>query len=107
MTLPTTYHDISAQSYTAYKRVDKKIRPVSGAIPLEFKVTRQFPHNPLDSLIPLTPNPPAFVPTKKLTQERMDSLEINKKKFLWPDEVLLFQHILALNEDALAFEDAD
>ena len=35
----------------------------------------------------------------------MDILDVNGKKFLWPEEEKLFQHIMVLNEDAIAFED--
>jgi hypothetical protein len=54
---------------TAYKRVDKKIRPVPGVYPEEVKVERRFPHNPLEDLPTLPTQPPYFTPTKKLTQE--------------------------------------
>ncbi|KII83044.1 hypothetical protein PLICRDRAFT_61104, partial [Plicaturopsis crispa FD-325 SS-3] len=55
----------------------------------------------------LTPTPPDFEPTDKLTSERMEMLEVNHKGFLWPEEEKLFKWILRLNEDALAFTDQD
>ncbi|MGH7240654.1 MAG: hypothetical protein ACREHG_11460 [Candidatus Saccharimonadales bacterium] len=36
----------------------------------------------------------------------MNGLELNKYKFLWPEEVKLFQYVLQLNEDALAFDES-
>ncbi|KIJ05006.1 hypothetical protein PAXINDRAFT_36440, partial [Paxillus involutus ATCC 200175] len=58
-------------------------------------------------LPPLSPHPPIFVPTKKVTSERMKDINVNKLGFLWPEEERLFQHILLLNEQTLAFEDTD
>ena len=96
-----------AQVFGAYKQVDKKIKPVSTPIPAEFKVTHTFPHNPLATLPKLDVHPPNFIPTKKLTEDRLEGLEISKSAFLWPEEIKLFQQILLLNEEALAFEDED
>ena len=99
--------DIELRVYTAYKRVAQKIHPVSGTFPEEARVHRKFPHNPLDTLPPLPTNPPEFTPTQRLTQERMDSLEINKEGFLTKEEEKLFKHILVLNERTLPFEEKD
>ena len=38
-------HSTNIDTYGAYKRVDKKIKPISQRIPLEFKVTRTVPYN--------------------------------------------------------------
>ncbi|PCH37222.1 hypothetical protein WOLCODRAFT_29945, partial [Wolfiporia cocos MD-104 SS10] len=53
----------------------------------------------------LTPHPPDFSPGDRLTQERLDDMNINSGGFLWPDEERLFAHILRLNEHTLAFEE--
>jgi hypothetical protein len=90
-----------------YKRVDKKIKPVSGTFPQTARVERQFPHDPLRNLIPLTPHPPEFIPNARLTKERMESLNINSQGYLSPEEVKLFQHIMNLNQETLAFEETD
>jgi hypothetical protein len=74
-----------------YKQVDKKVKPVSSTFPQDAQVLRQFPHDPLETMIPLTPHPPDFIPDGRLTIECMDSLELNPTKFLWPEEVKLFQ----------------
>jgi hypothetical protein len=92
---------------TAYKHVDRKIKPIPGVFPQEASVTRQIPDDPLLTLPPLSPHPPIFVPTKKVTSERMKDINVNKLGFLWPEEEKLFQHILLLNEQTLAFEDTD
>ncbi|KAI0069479.1 hypothetical protein K474DRAFT_1610403, partial [Panus rudis PR-1116 ss-1] len=60
--------------YTMYKRADRKVKPVPGIYPENTKVIRQFPNNPLDSLPKLSMTPPDFVPSPKLTQERVQKL---------------------------------
>ena len=93
--------------YTAYKRVDKKVKPVPGQIPEEIRVTRKFPEDPLRSLPTLPIHPPIFQPTSHLTTERLEEMKINTDQFLWPEEEKLFKHILKLNEKTLVFEEND
>ncbi|KAI5822487.1 hypothetical protein K523DRAFT_256865, partial [Schizophyllum commune Tattone D] len=92
---------------TAYKRVDKKIRPVTGVVPIEHQVVRNRPDDAelFESLVPLTPHPPDFVPTERLTQERLASMNINEEGYLRPEEVKLFEQVLRHNDSALAFEE--
>ena len=96
-----------AQTFTAYKPVDRRVRPVSGTFPQEALVRRTFPHDPLKELPILSPHPPEFTPTKKITAERLKSLNINSIGFLWPEEEKLFTQVMVLNEAALAFEETD
>lgn len=105
--LEELYNGGDQDIFTMYKRVDKKIHPVSGTFPEEARVHRSFPHRPLDTLPPLTSTPPKFTPTERLTEERIDGLEVNKDGFLWPEEENLFKHILKLNEATLPFEEKD
>lgn len=92
---------------TAYKRVDQKVRPVPGIFPENIKVRRIIPEDPLLSLPPLSVTPSDFVPTTKLTAERMNDLKIHADGFLWPEEVKLFKNVLALNERSLAFHQSE
>ena len=92
---------------TAYKRVDKKVHPVSGTFPIDAQVRRQIPEDPLATLTPLPECPPEFTPTQKLTQERLDMLSVNSDGFLLPEEEKLFKHIMWLNQEALPFEEKD
>ncbi|KIJ59098.1 hypothetical protein HYDPIDRAFT_75131, partial [Hydnomerulius pinastri MD-312] len=55
----------------------------------------------------LSPNPPPFSPTAKLTRERLDEINVNSSGFLWPEEVKLLEQVLELNQESLAFEDVD
>ncbi|KAJ7116176.1 hypothetical protein C8R46DRAFT_1051393 [Mycena filopes] len=52
--------------YTMYKRVDKKIKPVSTTFSPDYEVTRNIPQDPLLTLPELTPNPPPFQSTTRL-----------------------------------------
>ena len=97
---------LEAHVYTMYKRVDQKIKPVSTRMPPEASVKRRIPKDPLASLPELPFHAPDFVPTAKLTAERLASLEVNEG-FLSPEEEKLFAHVMLLNEKALAFEDLE
>lgn len=90
-----------------YKPVAQQVKPVPGLFPEGARVTRQFPEDPLDSLPLLTCHPPEFIPTKKLTIERIEGMKLNQDGFLWSEEEKLFQHIFQINEDVLAFTEAD
>jgi hypothetical protein len=90
---------------TKYKPVDRKVRPIPGVTPEDSKVTRQFPEDPLKNLPTLPVKPPAFRPTRKITTERMNSLEIQNNEGLLPEERKLLQHIIVLNERSIAFDE--
>lgn len=91
----------------AYKPVDRKVRPIPGVMPEEARTIRRIPEDPLLTLPKLTPHPPEFTPTAKVTAERMDSLHLNPTGFLWPEEVKLVQLVIVLNEKAIAFDKSE
>ena len=96
-----------AHCFTAYKRVDKKIKPVSTTFPEEARVKRQMPSNPLKTLTPLSKRPPEFTPTPHINQERLDTLNINPDNFLSKEEEKLFIQVMVNNEQSLAFVDTE
>ena len=98
---------LSMDIFTAYKRVDKKVKPVSTIFPEDYYIHHCISKNPLLTLPPLPYHPPDFVPTIKFSKDRMEVLKINCKNFLWPEEEKLFKHIMILNEEAIAFEDTE
>ncbi|THU76707.1 hypothetical protein K435DRAFT_704168, partial [Dendrothele bispora CBS 962.96] len=53
----------------AYKKVGKRVKPIPAPYPEWAHTTRKFPENPLASLPILTPNPPEFAPTERMTEE--------------------------------------
>ncbi len=87
----------------AYKKATKKVHPVAASLPEDFCIIRHCPEDPLLSLPPLPTHPPPFTPGTRLTQERLDDLNLNRFNFLWPEELKLAQHVLKLNETALAW----
>jgi hypothetical protein len=95
-----------AEVYGVYKRVDKKVKPVSGMFPEESKVKRQFPEDPLASLPPLPVHPPDFVSNGRLTEENLQELNLFEEAFLLPKEQKLFIHILQFHQNALVFKDS-
>jgi hypothetical protein len=94
-------------STLAYKKVAKKVHPVAASLPEDFRIIRRIPEDPLLSLSPLPTDPPPFTPGTRLTQERLDALDINRYAFLWPEEEKLAQHVLKVNEQALAWTEAE
>ena len=97
----------AAEAFTAYKKVDRKVKPVSGTFPQEALVRRSFPHDPLEGLPVLSKNPPEFIPSQHITAERYEQMNINSEGFLGPEEEKLFAQVLLFNEKALAFEETD
>lgn len=92
---------------TMYKPVHRKVRPVPTTLPESARVTRQIPEDPLLTLPSLSPNPPEFIPTEKLTEERMKIFGLEDNTFLQPEEVKLFKEVIRLNEPAWAFKEKE
>jgi hypothetical protein len=74
------------QAFTMYKRVDKKVKPVSTTFSPDYEVRRTIPEDPLKTLPDLPIHPPEFQLTSRLTKERMELLEINTEEYLTKDE---------------------
>jgi len=90
-----------------YKTVDRKVRPVPAVMPEDVKVQRSLPDNPLSRLPVLPIQAPEFVPTSRVTQERMDKLGIDENEEMSEGEKRLLKHILVLNERSIAFEEIE
>ena len=105
-----TYEILSQQSKAsvlAYKKVARKVRPVPASLPEDYRIVRRIPIDPLLSLPILPTLPPDFTPGSRLTQERLDDLELNRYNFLLPEELKLLQYILRVNELGLAWTEAE
>ena len=105
----TTPHPLQPPTsvLAAYKKVARKVKPVPASLPEDFRTIRRIPSDPLLSLPPLPVLPPDFAPGSRLTQERLDDLQLNRYDFLWPEELKLLHHILLLNELGLAWTEAE
>ncbi|KAG2335642.1 hypothetical protein BDR05DRAFT_846382, partial [Suillus weaverae] len=91
----------------AYKKVANKVRPVPTTMPAHARIIRKFPEDPLLSIPTLSPIPPAFMPGKRLTQQRIDELGVFTNEFLWPEERKLTAQVLTNNEFALAWDETE
>jgi len=105
--LEEDFANCQPHTLTMYKRVDKKIHPVSTHFPEDCYIQREITDDPLTTLPPLPFRPPEFQPTDKISHERMKILNINSKGNLWPEEEKLFRHIMVLNEGGIAFQDIE
>ena len=94
-------------SSLVYKKVAKKVRPVPTSLPEDFRCLQRIPVDPLLSLPPLPSKPPDFTPGSRLTQDRLDALQLNQGNFLWPQELKLLQHVLKINELGLAWTEEE
>jgi hypothetical protein len=65
------------KAFTAHKKVDWKVKPVSGTFPQDALVKWPFPHDPLIDMTILSRNPPDFIPTQEITRERLSEMDIN------------------------------
>ena len=63
-------------SYTMYKRVDRKVKPVPAVFPEDARVIRKFPEDPLATLVPLPEHPPEFTRGERLSVERLECIRI-------------------------------
>ena len=89
----------------AYKKAAKKVHPVAASLPEDFMSSGT--EDPLLSLSKLPSHPPEFTPGTHLTQDHFEALELNKYKFLWPEELKLVAHVLKTNETALAWKEVE
>ena len=74
---PLTPSDPPISVLAAYKKVARKVKPVPASLPEDFRTIRRIPSDPLLSLPPLSVHPPNFTPGPRLTQERLDDLQLN------------------------------
>jgi hypothetical protein len=105
--LSSSHSADAATTALTYKKVAKKVRPVPTSLPEDFRCIRRIPVDPLSSLPPLPFHPPTFTPGARLTQERLDALDLNHHSFLWPRELDLLHYILRTNELGLAWTEAE
>lgn len=101
---PEETNSCSPRAYV-YKRVDRKIKPVPGIFPEDARVTRTFPEDPLTNLPELPKKPPDFVPTKKISEDRLKEINVNQSRFLSTEEEKLLVHTIVLNERSIAFQE--
>lgn len=100
----SVYSFDQAKHALVYKPVAKKVRTVSTTMPPEFRITRKLPDDPLAGMPPLPTHPPEFVPGIRFTQERLDKLDLDPAKWLWPEELKLVRWLVSAHEKAFAWD---
>ena len=92
--LNSHYKIDSVRRVLAYKKVENKVKPIATTMPDAAHICCHFPEDPLDSLPPLSSQPPEFLPGVRLSQEQIDKLGILTNEFLWPEERKLVAQVL-------------
>lgn len=100
--------DSIVQVNTRYKPVGKKRNPIDTILPpLLNSPCRPPPSIPDLYSTRLTFDLPEFLYGGRLTQARVDSMELNKDGILLPAELNLVHQLLRLRELAIAFDDSE
>ncbi|KIK35870.1 hypothetical protein CY34DRAFT_40153, partial [Suillus luteus UH-Slu-Lm8-n1] len=87
-----------------YKLVAKKVHTVPTTTPPEYHIQQRLPENPLSNLLVLPVAPPDFTPGIRFTQERVDKLDLDPAKWLWPEELKLVQWLVKEHELVFAWD---
>jgi hypothetical protein len=91
-----------------YKSTTKKVKPVNQPMPLSLNPPLSRPPLSRDPYnTPLTPNPPSFQPTSKVTEERLKLINFGPTGWLSDEELNLFYYVITLRQAALAFCEAE
>ncbi|KAE8210185.1 hypothetical protein CF326_g10043, partial [Tilletia indica] len=93
--------------HATYKPVARKVRPVATNISEDDRFQIHIPPDFEDDLPKVPFSAPPFQPGQRLTQERLEELDLDPDGLLRPAELRLLVHILRENESALAFVDKD
>ena len=91
-----------------YKGVAKKIRPVNQPMPQDINPPLERPQlsrDPYSS--PLTPFPPDFEETRRITAKRLESVNFGPPGWLTDEELKLLKHVIVLRERAIAFSEEE
>ncbi|MBW0578662.1 hypothetical protein O181_118377 [Austropuccinia psidii MF-1] len=87
-----------------YKSVLKKVRPVNEPMPQDLNPPLERPplsRDPYET--PLSPNPPIFQETFKVTHERLQAVNFGPPGWLSNEEINLLKNVINLREKAIAF----
>ncbi|MBW0486021.1 hypothetical protein O181_025736 [Austropuccinia psidii MF-1] len=96
---------MEAQANAAkYKSVLKKVRPVNEAMPQDLNPPLGRPELSRDPYeTPLSPNPPPFFETSKVTEERISMINFGPSGWLSEEEINLLKNVILLRQKAIAF----
>ncbi|MBW0556191.1 hypothetical protein O181_095906 [Austropuccinia psidii MF-1] len=94
----------SQNSAEKYKSVLKKVKPVNEPKPQDINHPLGRPplsSNPYNT--PISPKPPIFLVTSKITQERLELINFGPPGWLSEEERSPLMSVIALREDTIAF----
>ncbi|KAG5327035.1 hypothetical protein C0989_011275, partial [Termitomyces sp. Mn162] len=90
-----------------YKPVARKVKPVLGTSPEEFRIERCITGDPLANMPQLDPNPPDFKLTGRYTAEYKEIIDqAHSDGFLWPEEMKAVHYLMMLQNEAFAWNDS-
>jgi hypothetical protein len=91
-----------------YKGVAKKIRPVNQPMPQDLNPPLERPPLSRDPYsTPLTPFPPEFIETQRITVARLESVNFGPSGWLTEEELKLLKHVITLREKSIAFSEEE
>lgn len=90
-----------------YKKVADRVKPVSAALPPQFRIERTIPRDPLVDMPEFPTHPPDFVPGERYTQERKEAMGINKDGFLTSEEEKLIHWFFTNCESSFAWDESE
>lgn len=90
-----------------YKPVADKVHPIYTDLPDEYRIHREITGNPLEGMPPLNPNPPAWKPEGRYTEERRDAMDAAHGDFLWPAEKAMLHDLIGEQDHAFAWDDTE
>ncbi|KAG5348611.1 hypothetical protein C0989_009501 [Termitomyces sp. Mn162] len=90
-----------------YKPVARKVKPVLGTSPEEFRIERCITGDPLADMLKLDSNPPDFKPTGRYTAKCKEIIDqVHGDGFLWTEEMKAVHHLMMLQNEAFAWDDS-
>ena len=92
-------------SAAKYKSVLKKVKPVNEPMPQDINPPLKRPPLSRDPYnTPLSPKPPKFMVTSKITQERFELINFGPPGWLSEEESSLLMSVIVLREEAICFQ---
>src|ERR1700742_783028 len=91
-----------------YKPVARKVKPVLGTLPGEFRIERNIRGDPLAGMPRMNPRPCDFKPTGRYTAERKEIIDkAHPGEFLLSEERKLIHNIMMAFNQAFAWDDTE
>jgi hypothetical protein len=87
-----------------YKPVADRVHLVPATLPEEFRIVRHFPSDPLEDMPKLNLNPGELQAGERYTLDQTREMEINKDRFLLPEEEKLVHKVILNHEMVFAWD---